>query len=62
MTGDRRAAGIGEMCIRICLPSYKLLYESGSEETLYHQEAVDEGLVERARMRHEERQKSRILC
>ncbi|KAJ7597424.1 hypothetical protein C8J56DRAFT_920036 [Mycena floridula] len=51
----------GEMHIRINLPDYKILYEAGSEETMWRKEPVDLNLVERAAKRAEDRKRCRLL-
>lgn len=50
------------MKIRVSLPTYKLLYEEGSEDMVWHDWGRDrEDMVARARLREEERRKSRFL-
>lgn len=46
------------MRIRIGLPSYKLVYESGSEDVMWRRE-VDSGLAMKAQQREEDRRRSK---
>ncbi|THV01430.1 hypothetical protein K435DRAFT_655423 [Dendrothele bispora CBS 962.96] len=58
-TDKRKTLSEGEMSIGISLPSYKIVYERGSEEFVIGNR--DLKLEERARRRNEERKKSRWL-
>lgn len=49
------------MRIRIGRPSYKLVYEAGSEDVLWRKE-TQRSLVDRAGVREEERSRCRLLC
>lgn len=51
------------MRVRISLPSYKLVYESGSEDVVWNGRSreAEAILKERSRSREEERRKSRWL-
>lgn len=53
-------ASIGEdnMRIRIHPPTYKLVYEAGSEDFIWHDWDNDEEMIVRARLRDEERRRS----
>ncbi|KAL0951709.1 hypothetical protein HGRIS_008384 [Hohenbuehelia grisea] len=63
-TGDASpATRSGGVIIRISLPSYKLIYEGESDELIWRRRDEEETnmLRERARVRHEERKRSRWL-
>lgn len=49
--------------IRISLPTYKLVYEAAGEDIVWHrwQKKDEDEMLERARVREEERRRCRLL-
>ena len=51
------------MKVRVSVPSYKLVYEAGCEDFIWHRWRKEVGELEtRAKGREEERRKLRLLC
>jgi paired amphipathic helix protein Sin3a len=61
--GDEEKQYHSEMIIRISFGTYKIFWEAGSEDTFWRRRGEDDyqKLCERAKARHEERLKCRLL-